>query len=73
MLPMADKDWPPGTIGIGNRGIARRRIAGAVFGCRPRLLGASNAVQAELFEFCEHRSPPIPLIAVGERWEATTA
>jgi hypothetical protein len=24
-----------------------------------------------LCEFCEHRSPPIPLIAVGERWEAT--
>ena len=25
----------------------------------------------DLCEFCEHRSPPIPLIAVGERWEAT--
>jgi hypothetical protein len=57
--------------GIGNRRTASRTIAVAEFICCPRALGAANAAQADLCEFCEHRSPPIPLIAVGERWEAT--
>jgi hypothetical protein len=70
-LPVADKDRPSTMVGMGNRRTASRAIADAIFVCCPRLLGAANAAQTELCEFCEHRSPPIPLIAVGERWEAT--
>jgi len=28
------------------------------------------AKQPELCDFCKHRSPPVPLIAAGERWQA---
>jgi hypothetical protein len=68
---VADKEWRPDAMGIGNRAACSSPIAGSVFVCCPHLSGATNAVQADLCEFCEHRSPPIPLIAVGERWEAT--
>jgi len=71
LLPVADKERRPDAMGIGNRRTASRTIAGAVFVCCPHSSGAVNAAQADLCEFREHRSPPIPLIAVGERWEAT--
>ena len=72
LLPVADKEWRPDAMRIGNRRTASRTIAGAVFVCCPHLSAAADAMQADLCEFCEHRSLPFPLLAVGgERWETT--
>jgi hypothetical protein len=67
LLPVADEDRPPGAIRVGTRAESR-----AIACCGRRLSDIANAAQASSCEFCEHRSPPIPLLAVGgERWETT--
>jgi hypothetical protein len=67
LLPVANKDRPPGAIRMGTRAESR-----AIASCGRRLSDVANAAQAALCEFCEHRSPPVPLLAVGgERWETT--
>jgi len=37
------------------------------FCLRDRVMAAK---QPELCDFCKHRSPPVPLIAAGEHWQA---
>jgi hypothetical protein len=50
---------------------AVRLTVGAISGSRPRLPRAAGAEHKELCEFFEHRSPPFPRTAVGERWQTT--
>jgi hypothetical protein len=66
-LPVADKAGASGATGPGTKAESR-----AIACCGPRLSDIADAAQEHLCEFCEHRSLPFPLLAVGgERWETT--
>ena len=56
-------DWPPGPACACDQPAICAAV-GVVLGSRSRLLNAA-AKQAEFCDFCKHRSPPVPLSAVG--------